>query len=267
MLFMACVVEAPPPAVTATLPSAQSVRLLAGELDPAHADTVIAGVVRLEFHSNAQNDGHNIVLYQLPDDADVATLLGVIDTAESTPAPLRALGGPEGVTGSSVPDVTFHLLDPGKYLIGCSMRGESGHRHLSEGEWQQLVVLPAPAGSSPTAIVATIDVGLADFAFVTPEEWPAGQQLLAVHNSGTQDHLMLIDRLYPGRTLADYIVAEDTVIVSDALGGVARIGPGETAYYPMVLAPGTYVLTCLIADPATRLQHVEMGMMRSIVVK
>lgn len=267
LLLAACMVDAPPPPVTATLPTAQSVRLLAGALDPVHADTVFAGVVRLEYHANAQDGGHNIVLYRLPDGADRAALFRAIDTLASTPPGLRALGGPEGVDGSSVPDVTLHLLEPGNYLIGCAMRGDSGHRHLTEGEWQQLVVLPAVEGTPPAAVATTIDVDLGDFAFVTQDEWPSGQQLLAVHNTGKQDHLMLIERLYPGKTLADYIAAEDTVVVSDPLGGVSRMGPGEMVYYPMVLVPGTYVLTCLIVDPATQSLHVEMGMIRTVVVK
>jgi hypothetical protein len=190
-----------------------------------------------------------------------------MDTLAATPAPVRALGGPEGVDGGVTADITLHRLAPGEYLIGCVMRGESGHRHLAEGEWQRLVVVPAAPEAPMAAPATTIDVGMGEFAFVTTEEWPAGPQLIALHNSGTQDHLMLLDRLYPGKTLADYMVAEDTIVVGDPLGGVARLGPGETVYYPIVLTPGTYVLSCLIADPASRLPHAEMGMIRTVVVR
>ena len=51
------------------------------------------------------------------------------------------------------------------------------------------------------------------------------------------------------------------------VAGVARMGPRMSAYLPVTLPPGEYVLNCLVSDPATGKMHIELGMVRSIIVE
>ncbi|MEO7822491.1 MAG: hypothetical protein ABIS15_02710 [Gemmatimonadaceae bacterium] len=53
----------------------------------------------------------------------------------------------------------------------------------------------------------------------------------------------------------------------EAVVGVARIGPGQVAYLPMFLEPGSYLATCLVQDPRTKTAHIEMGMFKAIQVE
>ncbi|MEO7965628.1 MAG: hypothetical protein ABIT38_17095, partial [Gemmatimonadaceae bacterium] len=111
-----------------------------------------------------------------------------------------------------------------------------------------------------------IDVALGDFAFLTPAHWPAGAQLVQVRNTGDADHLMLIAHLHPGATMRDFVDTETPAKVADPAIGVSRMSAGKTAFLPMHLVPGHYVLYCLIKDPATKKSHMELGMMREIEV-
>ena len=55
--------------------------------------------------------------------------------------------------------------------------------------------------------------------------------------------------------------------IATPVAGVARLGPGAVAYLPVELPAGAYVAYCLIIDPASGREHVEMGMLRAIQVE
>jgi len=231
----------------------------------AAPDSVGAGWARLRVEEDGA--GHILVIFRLAKaatDSDLKALLVALDTAVATPGTALALGGPEiGDTGEVVVELT-----PGSYLFGCVSRGAQGHRHVTMGEAKLLVVTEAPMNASHRAPpAATQDVGMADFAYLTAERWAAGPHMLRVENRGRQEHQLRLVRLRPGSTLTDWMNAEDPDKVSTGVAGVARTGPGGVVYLPVDLSPGRYVAYCLISDPATRRAHVEMGMLREILVE
>lgn len=208
---------------------------------------------------------HIMVAFRLPSNLDMPTFLAALDTAPATPSPAIAIGGPEvGQTG----EVVVHFT-PGTYVLACVRRDDDGHRHAARGEARVLHVRAATAADS--AFVATppstLTLRLADFAYVGAEQWAAGKQWLRLENTGQQDHQLRLARLRPGATLRDWMTADNPDSIATAVVGMARVGPGEAAYLPLDLAPGSYVAYCLVADAATRRQHVEMGMMRAIEVR
>lgn len=238
--------------------------LVAGALDSARVDTVPAGFLRIEL-TEAAPGGHNLVLFAIPDSVAVATFLAANDTAIVTPLGARALGGPEGLEGGERADATIHRLAPGSYFLGCALKGADGHRHMTSGEWQRIVVTPSTITTPDPD--ATIPVTMADFAYVTGDTWPAGDRLLAIRNEGKHEHLIVIDRITPGHTVREYLEAkEDDPPISVAAGGMTRIGPGAMAYNVVSLVPGTYVLFCRIVDPASKRFHTDMGMVRVVTV-
>jgi hypothetical protein len=150
-------------------------------------------------------------------------------------------------------------------VLGCVHRGRDKHRHISSGESKSLVV-PESAEDSMHASAprATQVVRMTDFAYMTPERWTAGSHMLRVENTGTQDHQLRLVRLRTGSSMKDWMTADDPDTRGTAVAGMARMGPGEVAYLPVDLPAGSYVAYCLVTDPATRRQHVELGMLRSI---
>lgn len=228
-------------------------------------DTVSAGWTRVRVEEDGE--GHILVIFRLPEettDGEVAAFLGALDTAVATPRPAVALGGPEiGDTGEVIVELT-----PGRYVLGCVRRGSDGHRHASAGEAGSMVVRMPPAGATVRNEPpdGTQEVPMADFAYPGPDRWSAGSHLLRVENRGRQDHQLRIARLRAGSSLREWMSAEDPGAHVEPVAGVARLGPGMTAYLPVELARGTYVLHCLIADPASGRMHVELGMFRQVLV-
>ena len=228
-------------------------------------DSAAAGWTRLRLVSPER--GHNLIVMRLDstDPAAIARLRAALDTARGTPAGALALGGPEGPPRPGDTSEVIVRLTPGRHALACLMRNATGHRHAGEGEWRDLVVTgdPVPAREPE----ATVTVTMIDFAFGGPAEWQAGPHLVRAVNDGAQDHLFILHRLNDGVTLRQWIDAEKPGQLSQRVGGLARTGPGQAAYFPAALSPGTYVLVCLIPDAASGRAHVELGMLREIRVR
>lgn len=212
-----------------------------------------------------ETDGeHIVVVFRLPTATDVPAFVAALDTAPATPRPGIAMGGPEvGAQG----EVVVHLT-PGVYVLACVRRGDDGHRHASAGESRILYVRAAAAADSAFSAPppSTQAVRMVDFAYVGPEHWVPGAQLLRIENTGPQEHQLRLARLRAGGTLQAWMTADDPDTVATAVVGMARVGAGEVAYLPIDLTPGSYIAYCLVTDGATKRPHVELGMMRAIQV-
>ena len=225
-------------------------------------DSTQAGWKRVEVDEDGR--GHILVAFRFPPEAtgeDAAVFLAALDTAVATPSGVVAIGGPEvGDTGE-----VFLELTPGQYVLGCLRRSPDGHRHASAGESKILVVTPASGAEAGNPPGATQEVQMVDFAYLGPERWPAGTHSIRVENDGKQDHQLQLARLNPGKSMADWLASEGEL--ADRVAGVARMGPGTVAYLPVDLPAGSYVVYCLITDPASDREHLEMGMYRAIEIE
>jgi hypothetical protein len=208
-------------------------------------------------------NGHILVVFRLREGADPVAFLTALDTASLTPDMALALGGPEiGDTGEVIIQLT-----PGRYILGCVRRGSNRHRHAATGESRMLVVTQAPGiAGRDSAPAANQSMRLVDFAYVGPDRWRDGPQVLRVENTGNQDHQLRLVQLPPGTTATEWMNAEDPGEIGTPVAGVARMGPGTIAYLPLDLSGGTYVAYCLITDPGSGREHVLMGMMKAIQV-
>ncbi|MES2521655.1 MAG: hypothetical protein V4617_03070 [Gemmatimonadota bacterium] len=229
-------------------------------------DSVSPGWTRVRVEE--AEDAHIVVLFRLPANSteqDVAAFVAALDTAPATPQPGVAVGGPEvGVLGEVILRVT-----PGLHVLACVRRGEDGHRHASRGEFRVLHARPETAAHEATAAPPSGAqvVRMVDFAYVGTDGWTPGAQLLQVENTGKQDHEVRLVRLRDGATLQSWMTADDPDTVATSVAGMARIGPGEVAYLPVDLVPGSYLVYCLVADVRSRRPHLELGMVREIRVQ
>ena len=228
-------------------------------------DSVRPGWTRVRVEE--AEDAHIVVVFRLPattTPGEVTAFVAALDTAPGTPRPGVAIGGPEvGARG----DVIVHLT-PGVYVLACVRRGDDGHRHAITGESTVLQVRSATAADSAFAAPppSTQAVRLVDFAFVGPDHWAPGAQLLRIENTGKQDHQLRLARLRDGASLQAWMAADDPEAVATTVGGMARVGSGEVAYLPVDVTPGTYIAYCLVADMTTKRPHVALGMLRAIQV-
>lgn len=260
--------DAPPPdaaSETAPAPVVEPVLVQLGTGSIAAPDTVEPGWRLLRVEEDGA--GHIPVLFLLQDSGstpDVGAFLSQLDQGVETPGHALALGGPEVGDSGEV----FIRLTPGHYLLGCLTRGDDGHRHAVTGEARMIVVpnVPATAGADAPPRASYL-VRMVDFAYMGPEDWEAGPQVLRVDNAGQQDHQVRIARLKEGSTMRDWMYAEEPNDHATNIAGVARIGSGVVAYLPVDLAPGEYVIYCLVPDKDSGKPHVRLGMLRAIHVK
>lgn len=224
-------------------------------------DTVTAGWTTLQIRAGG-GSGHNLVAYRVDDSVVIEAFLAALDTAIGPIANAVSLGGPE----EEKPDVTI-LLAPGRIVLVCMMRDDQRRRHGAHGESRVIhVVPPVAAADTGAAPLPTLTISMTDFAYPGADTWPAGAHTIAVTNDGTQDHLVVFRRLRPGRTMRDLVESDGGDEVSTYLGGLARTGPGRSAALQLDLTPGDYVLSCLVTDPRTHSQHVELGMLKLVHV-
>jgi hypothetical protein len=255
--------DAPTGAANAT-PRVASLVAVVGRASIEAPDSIAAGWTRNRLV--ALERGHNLIVMRIDSSEPAATerLRAAFDTARGTPAGALSLGGPEGPRPGDTSEVIVRLA-PGRHALACLMRNRDGHRHTSEGEWHELLVTGDSVPANDPA--ATVTVRMLDFAFAGPAEWAQGDHLVRAANDGAQDHLFILHRLNDGVTLKQWMDAEKPGQLSQRVGGLARTSPGQVAYFPATLSPGTYVLVCLIPDPASGKPHVELGMFREIRVQ
>ena len=122
---------------------------------------------------------------------------------------------------------------------------------------------PTPAPAPPVTVTAT------DFKVDLPDTLPAGVVTLRLVNQGKELHQAQVVRLDDGKTLADFQQALKHEGPPPSwvkfVGGPNGIAPGQEATAMTVLAPGNYLVVCLIPSP-DGVPHVMKGMIRPFTV-
>lgn len=179
-------------------------------------------------------------------------------------------GGAGVVLGADSSIVTVNMM-PGDYLIVCFIPSPDGKWHVQKGMFRRLVVTAAPAGASVAAEpTADITVTLSDYTFTASGPLTAGTRTIRVENTGPQFHELGIERLAPGKTIADF--------QSWLAGGMKGPGPampvggftgpdkGKVGWVTVTLTPGTYLFTCYVPDAKDAAPHIVHGMVKEITI-
>lgn len=122
---------------------------------------------------------------------------------------------------------------------------------------------PPPPGPHAVSIVAT------DYAYALPETIPAGRIRFNLHNHGTEPHHAILVRIAEQHPLPEVVQALESPEPPSWLTLVAAPNtafPGDSSNTTTNLAPGDYVMTCLIRSPDGR-THAEKGMVRQFHVE
>lgn len=126
---------------------------------------------------------------------------------------------------------------------------------------------PAPADTARPAVVEYVAT---DFAFTGPDTVAAGATTFRLVNKGPDMHHLYLVRLEDGKTLADLVAAMQAnphhppAFMRD-MGGPNVPAPGGATEVTVELAPGNYVLLCVIPGP-DGVPHVAKGMMKPLTV-
>ncbi|HSK18921.1 MAG TPA: hypothetical protein VK912_07260 [Longimicrobiales bacterium] len=200
----------------------------------------------------------------------VGNLVGAISASApwffSPGAP--ASGGP-GLTAAGKTSQTTVLLEPGTYILECYVKDEDEQFHSYNGMLQQLTVTDEPSDAREPSANAVLELSSTDGIRV-PEDMRPGMQTIAIrfldqavyeHLQGHNAHLVKLDSTDPA-LLADLASwmdwrAEGSLAFrapegAEFLGGTMEMAAGNTAYYTVNLAPGTYAWIAEVPDPAVK---------------
>lgn len=179
--------------------------------------------------------------------------------------------GGNGVVNSGDSSIVTVNLVPGNYLILCYIPSLDGKPHTMKGMYRRLVVVPAPAGTRAAAEPnADVTVTLSDYAFALSAPLTAGTHTIRVENSGPQLHELTIERLEPGKTLADWqawmAAGMRGTPPSQPAGGLTGPDKGKVGWLTVTLTPGTYLLNCYVPDAKDGKPHFVHGMVKQVTI-
>jgi len=184
------------------------------------------------------------------------------------PAWMHPVGGPNAISPGGESRATV-VLQPGNYMAYCEVPGPDPAPHFAKGMVKGLVVTgPASTASLPTADVA---IKLTDFDFVFSRPLTRGHHVIAVTNTGTQPHMLVIQLHPTGKGNKEFLDwannPKGQSAPSQGMGGVTEIAPGATVVMEGNFAPGRYGLICFVPDTKTGKPHFMLGMQKEITVK
>ncbi len=158
-------------------------------------------------------------------------------------------------------------LAAGEYaLVDSGQRADGSPNFAHPGFIQSLRVAGDPATASPPA--ANVSVDQVDFAFHMPARLPR-DATLEVTNTGAQPHEMDFLLLDPGVTVRQALqaLAHHQEPPGKEIDVLTALSPGLTAWVPLHLAPGTYLVVSFFPDVAHGgIPQVAEGMAGSFTV-
>ncbi len=251
-------------------------------------DTIPAGLTTFVFHDRGPSADHQLVVFRLDDSISVARFRDLMAPRPATPAGIVAYGGIQsdramraraaapdlpGVPGPfRTTDRFTVVLEPGRYVLACLHPLPDGGSHVALGMLRPLAVIPAPererAALPHAAAVLTMD----EYSYTLSGALRPRRVLLRVENAGKDDHEFLMQRLAPGKTLADVRAwieggRRGARPLSGMFLGTTRLSPGHALVLTVDLAAGAYRLTCLVPDAGDGRPHLAHGMEGVITVR
>jgi len=230
-------------------------------------DSITAGWTT--FH--LVNDGpnlHHAQIVRLDSGKTVSDLEAALKNPGPPPRWIVEVGGPNAPDPNGQADATVNL-DPGQYAFICFVDIPGHVMHFTKGMVRGLKVT-AGAGNAAPEPTSDAAVTLADYAFSVQGSLKSGKHTIKIVNKGPQPHEFEVIRLAPGKTLkdlTDFMAKMDGPPPGNALGGVAAIPAGMTAYSTIDLTPGNYVLVCFVPDVKDAKPHSEHGMIKELTIK
>lgn len=282
LLATACSSASAPGSTTSIEPTASVATIPAAGVDSSGAEfTVRASDFGFEAPDRFRagqaaitlvNDGresHFLALARIKDSESLANVTGAVLGGEDPSRFVDYYGGPGAVAPGARQQVTVNL-DPGGYLLLCTLRTVEGKTHASLGQYRPLDVT-SPSGPAVAPPPTDLPISFRDFAFIVTAEVKAGKQVWRVTNDGMDDHELMLVRPAPGWTYQDIFAHFSTGAAGPPpiqnSGGFQRIGRGKGGWISLDLTPGIYAMVCTIPNDATGRVHSQLGMIRQVEVK
>ena len=229
-------------------------------------DTVRAGLTTLRLVTNPGPEMHQVGLIRLDSAKTPADLFNAMKTPGPMPKWAVEVAGVNPPAPGQTADATINL-EPGSYLLVCFVPSADGVPHIAKGMSRPLAVTGTAVAAAP--LPGDVEIKLTDYAFGLSKPLTAGQHVVRVVNDGQQSHEVMVIRLAPGKTAAQvaaWVEKMEGPPPGEPLSGVAGLGVGQSASFPLSLTPGEYGLICFIPDAKDGKPHYVHGMVHQFTV-
>ena len=229
-------------------------------------DSVPAGLTTVRLQTNAGHELHQVGLIRLDSGKTGADLMGAMKAPGALPKWAVEVAGVNPPAPGQTADMTL-TLEPGNYLLVCFVPSADGVPHIAKGMSRPLVVTGNPVAAA--ALPADVEIKLTDYAFGLSKPLTAGAHVIRVVNDAQQTHEVQVVRLAPGKTgedVAAWIEKQQGPPPGEPLSGVAGLGVGKTATFPLTLTAGEYAFICFIPDAKDGKPHHMHGMIQNFKV-
>ncbi len=226
----------------------------------AMPDTLAAGLTTFRLHNEGRQP-HHLMLYRMDSGKTLADVARALHAGGAHPGWMHAVGGPNAVPHGAE-SVGTVLLEPGRYVAFCHVKGPDQVVHFAKGMMKELTVTPA-AGPAVAWPAADLTVTLREYTFTWSRPPSRGWHRIAVRNLGRQRHELILSRLAPGKSSRDFIRWMNTQNGPPPVvpwGGATNLPAGGTMLIDVYLEPGRYSTVCRVRDAANGRPHDEHGM-------
>jgi plastocyanin len=233
-------------------------------------DTVVSGPTTIRL-VNEGPDFHHVWLVRLAPGRTLAELVEYMEGGHPTMPEWAVDAGGPNTPGAPGEETSATVdLQPGEYAIICVIPGmHDGLPHTAKGMVRSLTVVPSvghPARMPEADLVMILD----DYSFETDGRITAGRRTIRVENVAEQAHEVVVVRLEPGRSGADFLNFLGNPVGAPPgrmIGGVTGIARGEVNTVTLEFEPGDYALICFIPDAGDGAPHFVHGMIDQITVE
>lgn len=255
------------PAAEGSLANPTQITVTAREYSFEAPSSVPAGYVSLRL-VNRGREGHHAQLIKLAPGKTFADVQLALEAGGPPPSWVTLVGGPGAADPGGEADATTYM-PAGQYVLLCFVPAADGKPHVAHGMIRPLTVT-ARKRVTGTAPRPDVSIRLVDYGFDMKLPIRAGRRTFEVWTDAPQPHEVILVRLNPGVTAAQFlqaVIAPTGPPPGSFLGGVSGLSSRERAYFTANLQRGTYTLVCFVADHKDGRPHILHGMVREITIE
>ena len=230
---------------------------------------VPAGIVAVRV-VNRGRESHHAQIIRLDGGKTVGDFVRSFTDTAAMPGWVRYVGGPVGTVPGRELSSTVRLT-PGRHAVICRIRSPDGRTHVMKGMIREFEVVAREGADSESFPAASDTLTLNDYGFVVRRPLTAGRHTVLVENAGPQVHEVIMLKLSPGKTPADFarwgLGGRHGPPPAVPVGGVEFIERGGAGTFTVDLAPGEYGFICFVPDERDGKRHFTHGMMTHFAVR
>lgn len=228
-----------------------------------------AGVVTFRLINHGR-ESHHAQVVRLEGGKTIGDFVRSFSDTVAMPSWVRYVGGPVGTAPGEERSSTMRLV-PGRYAVLCRIVSTDRVVHVMKGMIRPFEVVARSGAVRDAFPTATDSVTLTDYGFVVSRPLTPGPHMVYVVNAGPQPHEIVMLKLAPGKTPADFarwgLAGRHGPPPGGPVGGVEFLDSGASATFAVDLATGDYGFICFVPDARDGRRHFVHGMMAHFAVR